>query len=126
MNWLSWYNELALRALNGIADTVQAWLEEAPKYVVDLVERYWMYLWWCWLLGASFSLLLSIFGIRMIKKWFDERDNWGDPSIWQVFVWVLTLIPWLILLFCCIDGMLKWFLVPEVALIEKFTTHHCF
>jgi len=77
-------------------------------------------------MGALFSLLLSIFGIQMIKKWFDERDNWGDPSIWQVFVWVLTLIPWLILLFCCIDGMLKWFLVPEVALIEKFTTHHCF
>ena len=40
MSWLSWYNELALRALNGIADTVQAWLEEAPKYVVDLVGRY--------------------------------------------------------------------------------------
>lgn len=126
MNWLSWYNELALRALNGIADTVQAWLEEAPKYVVDLVGRYWMYLWWSWAIGVLFSLLLSIFGIWMIKKWFDERDNWGDPSVWQVFVWVLTLIPWLILLFCCIDGMLEWFLIPEVAIIEKFTHYRCF
>lgn len=126
MNWLSWYNELALRALNGIADTVQAWLEEAPKYVVDLVGRYWMYLWWSWAIGVLFSLLLSIFGIWMIKKWFDERDNWWDPSIWQVFVWVWTLIPWLILLFCCIDGALEWFFIPEVALIEKFTHYRCF
>ena len=126
MNWLSWYNELALRALNGIANTVQAWLEEAPKYVVDLVGRYWMYLWRCWLLGGLLSLLLSIFGAYMIKKWFDRRDSWGDPSAWQIIIWVVILIHWLILLFCCIDGMLKWFLVPEVALIEKFTNHRCY
>lgn len=121
MNWLSWYNELALRALNGIADTVQAWLEEAPKYVVDLVWRYWMYLWWWWLIWGLLSLLLSIFGVWMIKKWFDTRDSWWDPSIWQIVVGIFTLIVWVIFLFCCINDTLKWFLIPEVALIENFT-----
>ena len=121
MSWLSWYNELALRALNGIADTVQAWLEEAPKYVVDLVERYWMYLWWWWLIWGLLSLLLSIFGVWMIKKWFDTRDNWWDPSMWQIVVGIFALIVWIIFLFCCINDTLKWFLIPEVALIENFT-----
>lgn len=125
MNWLSWYNELALRALNGIANTVQAWLEEAPKYVVDLVGRYWMYLWWCWVIWWVLCLLLSIFGAYMIKRWYETRDSWGDPAVWQIIIWVVALIFWLIFLFCFIDGALKWFLVPEVALMKNFT-HYCY
>lgn len=126
MNWLSWYNELALRALNGIANTVQAWLEEAPKYVVDLVGRYWMYLWWSWVIWWVLCLLLSIFGAYMIKRWYETRDRWDEPAVWQIIIWVVALIFWLISLLCCIDGALKWFLIPEVSLVEKFTNHRCY
>lgn len=125
MTGLESYSELWKRALTSIVDTLEAWLDKAPDYVVDLVARYWLYLWWSWAICWFVFFIVFVIGVVLIFRGFNDRDNWWDPSIWQITFWLFWVVIWLIGVGVSIATAMQGFIVPEVALIEHITKPSC-
>lgn len=125
MTGLESYSELWKRALTSIVDTLEAWLDKAPGYVVDLVTRYWLYLWWSWAICWFVFFIVFVIGVFLIFRGFNDRDNWWDPSIWQITFWFFWVVIWLIGVGVSIPTAMQGFIVPEVALIEHITNPSC-
>lgn len=125
MTGLESYSELWKRALTSIVDTLEAWLDKAPGYVVDLVTRYWLYLWWSWAICWFVFFIVFVIGVFLIFRGFNDRDNWWDPSIWQITFWFFWVVIWLIGVGVSITTAMQGFIVPEVALIEHITNPSC-
>lgn len=110
--------EIWIKALNGIVDTVQKWLDQAPAYIIGLVNRYWSYYWWTNIVLALLALVVIVLCIRWIKAWIrTDEDRWWPAIIACSIVSLFAFI----LLWTFIVQAFKWFYIPEVALINEFT-----
>lgn len=110
--------EVSQKAIEGILTTINNWLDKAPDYVVELVHRYSMFygisnmVWaFLWLL----VIVVSIWIFKRFKKWCDKDLEWPMMSFW-----FLLCIWWIVAFIICVMECLKWFLVPEVVLLQHF------
>lgn len=106
-------DDLKEQALAWILDTLQKWLDQAPAYVSDLVNRYGAFFAWGNCVGTLIWLVITILSVRWIIKmckWDIDSDLlW--PIIFAIMVWLWTFIP-------CLIWMLKWFIVPEIVVLN--------
>lgn len=113
--------EIGIKALNGIVDTIQKWLDQAPAYVVDLVHRYGSYYWWTNISSAILAFIMICLCIWWIKKWLKEYKE--DEDVWGSIVlscWCILFVSFILMWYFIIQSF-KGFYVPEVALINEFT-----
>ena len=118
--------EIGIKALNWIVDTIQKWLDQAPAYIVDLTQRYWLYYWWEHLLWALFCFINVLLCLWWIKKWAEMYKE-DDESAWAAIVTVCSMI-WLIALVltaAMIGQAIKWFYIPEIAIINEISSIWC-
>lgn len=123
MTWEIYY-DLWLKALNGIVDTLNAGLEQAPAYVVDLVSRYWIYVWTSHLVYALIALAVWIWSYFIwkyvynvcVKEWEDDvAMTW--LTMFFAFIWIIAFVIFAVQIWISI----KWYTLPEVSLIQDIT-----
>ena len=115
--------ELWIKALSGVVDVLQKWLDQAPAYVSDLVNRYGSYYSWTSLSSAVWALLVIILCLYFIKFW--KRIFNEDESTWVWIIWLswVVLAIAIVVFFVELSDIFKWIYLPEVALINEFTPH---
>ena len=109
-------DKLSYEAINWIIEAINQWLDKAPDYVVELVDRYQNYYIvsnWFW---AFCWLVWFIFWIILTSNWIRNEEEW------QIFCWILLGLFWFILLGCFVFSLIQWIFVPEIALIHSFTS----
>lgn len=104
--------EVSQKAIEGILTTINNWLDKAPDYVVELVHRYSMFFGWANIFGSFIWLIMVIISIILIIK-ADDIDEW-------VVCISILFLGWLGLFVGCLVCALKWFLIPEIVLLQQF------
>lgn len=116
--------DLKVKAMSGLVDVLDKWiqwLEQMPSYITDLVKRYWLFYWIGNTLIWILLLWVSIFIIKRIKNVYHNDDLYEEDKIWAyVALWFALFFAVLIWISSLYDGI-KWFIVPELVLIDEFT-----
>lgn len=109
--------ELWIKALNGIVDIIQNWLDKAPDYVVNLVDRYsayQTYTSWCLTL---FWFIFLIASIALFAYWKSKEYDDGDIEMILGWLWVIV---WIVMVMIFVSYLFKWIYIPEVLLLNEF------
>lgn len=107
------------KVLQSLLEVIQKWLDNAPEYVVDFMNRFVRYtvitdvltlLWW---------LLAVYIGIYFLKKLYPKLD---DDYSWNVFAWsaaIAAALVFIIIWLCkVVVELIEVCTIPEVTLIN--------
>ena len=109
-------DKLSYEAINWIIETINKWLDNAPDYIVELVDRYQNYYIvsnWFW---AFCGFIWFIFWIILMISWIKNEEDW------QIWIWFFLALFWFILWACFVCSLIQWIYVPEIALIHSFSS----
>lgn len=109
-------DKLSYEAINWIIETINQWLDKAPDYVVELVGRYQNYYiasTWFW---AFCCFVWFVLWIILFISWIKNEEDW------QIWIWFGLVFFCSIIWACLVSNLIQWIFVPEIALINSFTS----
>ena len=109
-------DKLSYEAINWIIEAINQWLDKAPDYVIELVDRYQNYYVasnWFW---AFCCFIWFIIWIILMISWAKNEEDW---QIWIGFGLVFF---WFIIWACLVSNLIQWIFVPEIVLIQSFSS----